>query len=114
MSETKPHQFEKDFAFADGHARYLTGQRIKTGQVLRITHLSGTFQNCATTEYIELGYWNGHEYVSLKKDKPAVAGDMVHWDGEAYLRENQYYYVYCADVAATEVMKLRANGKWER
>jgi len=113
MSETKPHQFERDSTFLTGQPQYLTGQKVKPGQILKLTHLAGTFENCATTEYIELGYYNGHEYVPIKKDKPAVAGDLIHWDGEVYLRENQYYYVYCADVANGELMKLRANGKWE-
>jgi len=114
MTETKPHQFEKDFKYTTGHSLYLYGQKLKPGQVLKLTHLAGTFQNCATTEYIELGYYNGHEHVPIKKAQPTVASDLVIWTGEVYLRDNQYYYVYCADVADSEVIKLRANGKWER
>jgi len=114
MSETKPHQFEKDFKYATGQPLYLYGQKLKPRQVLKLTYLAGTFQNCATTEYIELGYFNGHEHVPIKKAKPDVAGDLVIWTGEVYLRDNQYYYVYTADVADGEVVKLRANGKWER
>jgi len=114
MSETRTHQFERDFRYTTGQLKYLYGQKVKPNQVLKLTHLSGTFENCTTTEYIELGYYNGHEHVPLKKDKPTVASDMVFWDGEVYLRDNQYYYVYCADIADGEVIKLRANGKWEK
>ena len=112
MSETKVHQFEKDLAFATGLDNHIIGQRVKTNQVLRITHISGTFDNIATTEYVVLGFWNGHAYIELAKDKPAVTGDIVHWDGEIILREQQYIYAYLADVANGEVMRLRAYGEY--
>lgn len=112
MSETKVHQFEKDFTFATGNDNHIFGQRVKTGQVLRITHISGGFTNIATTEYVELGFYDGHSYKPLHKDKPAVTGDLIHWDGEILLREQQYVYAYLADVANGEVMKLRAYGEY--
>ena len=110
MSETKVHQFEKDLAFKTGDDTHIFGQRAKTGQVLQITHISANFDNIATTEYVELGYYNGHAYIPLAKDKPAVIGDYVHWDGAIFLREQQYVYAYLADVANGEVMRLRAQG----
>ena len=113
MAETKVHQFEKDLAFATGQSKYIIGQRVKTGQVLKITHISGGFDNLATTEFVELGYWNGHAYIPLKKDNPENTGDLIHWDGEVYLREQQYVYAYLADIANGEVMRLRALGKYE-
>lgn len=113
MSETKIYQLEKDKVFKTGESTYLEGARVKTGEVLHVTHIAGTFENCATTEYVVLGYWNGHAYVELKKGKPAVAGDMVHWDGEVWLREQQYVYAYFAAVANDEKMRLRAQGKYE-
>lgn len=114
MAETKPHQFEKAYGYATGAPKYLHGLRVKTGQVLKITHLAATFANCATTEYVVVGYWNGHEYKELYKGAPAVASDLVHWNGEIYLRENQYVYAYFADVANGEKMTLQAEGKFEK
>lgn len=112
MTETKVHQFELDLPFKTGDDNHIIGQQVRAGQKLRITHISGGFDNLATTEYVTLGYWNGHAYVPLHKDKPAVTGDLIHWDGEVILRENQYIYAYMADVADGEVMRLRANGEW--
>ena len=112
MSEPKVFEVEKDVAFATGKSVYLEADRLETGQMLKVTHIAGSFENCATTEYVEVGYWNGHAYVQLKKGAPAVAGDLVHWDGEVYLREGQYIYAYLKDVASGEVMKLKANGLW--
>ena len=112
-SEVKPYQEELDLAFSTGHAKYLDGTRVKPGRILKVTHIAGTFENVAITEYVQLGYYNGHAYIELKKDKPAVAGDFVHWDGEVYLREDQYIFAYFADVATGEMMKLRAQGRWE-
>jgi hypothetical protein len=112
MSETKIFETEKDKEFVAGQSHYLEMRRLETGQILEVTHLAGTFANIATTEYVELGYWNGHAYIPLHKDKPAVTGDYVFWDGSIYLREGQYLYAYFADVADTEKMKLRANGVW--
>jgi len=113
MSECKPHQFEKDFTMATGVDNHLKGTRVKTGQILHITHLAGMFDNCATTEYVVLGYFNGHSYTELYKGKSAVASDYVHWNGDVWLREEQYVYAYFADVANGEVMRLRAEGRWE-
>lgn len=113
MSETKVHQFEKDLPFKTSDDNHILGLKPKAGQVLKITHIAGWFDQLATTEYVVLGFWNGHEYVPLKKGKPDVTGDPIHWDGEIYLRENQYIYAYMADVADGEVMRLRAQGKYE-
>jgi hypothetical protein len=113
MAEIKPHQFEKDLAFTTGLDNKLLGARCKIGQILHITHIAGAFVNCATTEYIVLGYYNGHAFTELHKDKPAVTSDYVHWNGDVWLREGQYIYAYYADVASGEVMRLRAEGKYE-
>ena len=112
MSETKVHQFEKDFVFRTGDDGYLKGQQVRVGEVLMLTHISAAFENIATTEYVELGYWNGHAYIPLDTDKPVQTSGYVHWDGTVYLREGQYCYAYFADVANGEKMKLRANGAW--
>jgi hypothetical protein len=112
VSETKVHQFEKDLAFATGLENHIIGQRVKTGKVLRITHISASFDNIATTEYVVLGFWNGHSFIPLAKDKPPQTSDFVHWDGEILLREQQYIYAYLADVANGEVMRLRAYGEY--
>jgi len=112
MTCTKVHQFEKDLAFATGKDNHIIGQRVKTGQHLRITHISGGFDELATTEYVTLGYWNGHAYVPLHKDNPEATGNLIHWDGEVILREQQYVYAYMPDVADGEVMRLRANGEY--
>ena len=113
MTETKPHQFEKDRVYATGESKYLEGKRVQIGEVLHITHIAGTFENLGTTEYVVLGYWNGHAYVELHKDNPEVASDFIHWNGDVWLREGQYVYAYFADVADGEKMKLRAEGKYE-
>lgn len=107
------YQLEKDKVFKTGKSSYLKDARVKTGEILRVTHIAGTFENCATTEYVQLGYWNGHAYVELKKAKPAVAGDYVHWNGNVWLREQQYVYAYFKDVENNEKMKLRGEGKYE-
>jgi len=114
MDETKIFETEKDKLYATGQSVCLEDKRLDTAQILKVTHISGTFENCAHTEYVTLGYWNGHAYVPLKKDVPPEAGDYVHWDGEIYLREGQYIYAYFKDVADGEKMKLRANGEWIR
>lgn len=113
MSELRVHQFEKDLAKATGIEERLFGTRVRTGEVLHITHISGAFTNCATTEYIVLGYYNGHAYVEVYKGKPAVTSDFVHWNGDIWLIEGQYIFAYFADVASDEVMRLRSEGKWE-
>jgi len=112
MSETIVHQFEKDVVFRTGDDGYIRGKRLKTGEVLRLTQLSASFENLATTEYVELGYWNGHAYIPLETKAPAKTSGFGHWIGEVYLREGQYYYAYFSDVANGEKMKLRANGEW--
>jgi len=109
----KAYQVEEDLAYATGKAKYLEGDPVEAGKVVRVTHMAGTFQNAAITEYVVLGYHNGHAYVELYKAKPAVAGDFVHWTGEVWLREGQYAYAYFADVADGELMRLRAEGRWE-
>jgi len=113
MTGTRPHQFEKDLIWRTGDSKYLEGKRVKTSEVLHITHISGTFENLATTEFVELGYWNGHAYVPIHKDNPENTSDYVHWNGDIWLREGQYIYAYFADVANGEKMKLRAEGKYE-
>lgn len=113
MSEVKPYQLEKDRKFATGRSTYLKGDPVETGRILHVSHISAVFADVQTTEYLEMGYWNGHAYVPLHKDKPAVAGDPVHWNGGVWLREGQYVYALMADVANGELMKLRAEGRWE-
>lgn len=113
MEKVKPYQLEKDKVFATGESQYLKAARVKTGKILKVTHIAGSFENVGTSEFVVLGYWNGHAYVPLKKGSPPEAGDLVHWDGEVYLREQQYVYAYFADVANGEKMKLRGNGKFE-
>ena len=112
MSKVRTFRDEKQVTYRTGDGKYLEGTKLKTDQVVKLTHLAGTFQNVASTEYVELGYWNGHGYVELKKDVPKATGYMVHWDGEVYLREEQYIYAYFADVANGELMTLRGLGKW--
>ena len=112
MSEVKVFTDEQEVQYATGKSAYLEGERLKPGQVVKLTHLSAKFQNIATTEYVEVGYWNGHSYVELKKAAPAVIGYFVHWDGEIYLREEQYIYAYLADVADGEKMTLKGLGVW--
>ena len=109
----KAYQVEEDLAYATGKSKYLEGDHVEAGEVVRVTHIGGTFQNVATTEYVVLGYHNGHAYVELHKAAPAVAGDYVHWKGNVWLREGQYVYAYFADVADGELMRLRAEGRWE-
>jgi len=113
MTETKPHQFEKDFVYTTGLSKYLHGYKVKAGEVLRITHIGGTFEGLATTEFVELGYYNGHAYVPIYKDNPENISDYVNWTGNLWLREGQYVYAYFADVADGEKMKLRAEGRYE-
>ena len=112
MSEIKQFVDEREVYYATGKSLYLEGTRVKPGKVVKLTHVAATFQNIATTEYVQLGYWNGHSYVELKRDKPAVAGYFVHWDGEIYLREEQYIFAYLADVANGELITLRGLGVW--
>ena len=112
MSEVRIFRDEQEVYYATGKSKYLEGVRVKPNQVVRLTHLAAKFQNVATTEYIEVGYWNGHAYTELKKAAPAVAGYFIHWDGEVYLREDQYIYAYFADVADGELMTLRGLGQW--
>lgn len=113
MSELRTYKIETDRVFATGQSNVMEGEKIDVEQIVKVTHIAGTFENCATTEYIELGYYNGHDYVELKKAAPLVAGYLVHWDGEIYLREGHYIYAKCSDVANGEKMKLRAEGKYE-
>jgi hypothetical protein len=113
MANYKPYQEEKDVKYTTGKSKYLHGEKVEPNKVLRVSHISGQFENCQTTEYIELGYYNGHAYVPLKKVTPAVAGDPVHWNNNVWLREGQFVYIYCADVANGEKIKLRAEGRWE-
>lgn len=112
MSTPKVYELEKDKLFAAGQSVYLASDSLETGQMLEVTHIAGTFENIANTEYVELGFWNGHAYIPLYKDKPSVAGDYVFWDGAIYLREGQYIYAKLSDVADGEKMKIRANGIW--
>lgn len=113
MSEVKVHQFEKDMTYVTGDSKYIAGKRVETGRVLKITHIAAGFDQLGTTEFAELGFWNGHAYIPLKKDNPENAGDLIHWDGEIWLREQQYIYAYLADIGNGEVMRLRAQGKYE-
>jgi hypothetical protein len=113
MNQVKPYQFEEDKVYKTGGSKYLEADRVQRGEVVRITHIGGSFENIATTEYVELGYWNGHAYVPLYKGKPPETGDYVHWKSNLWLREGQYVYAYFADVANDEKMKLRAEGRYE-
>lgn len=90
----------------------MKGTKVKTGELLKVTWISGYFDNIANAERIEIGYWNGHEYTPLHNDDPDTADIPVFWNGEVLLREDQYVYIKCADVASDEVMKLRANGRY--
>lgn len=112
MACAKPYQEETDFVYVSNYSKYVEGAVVPTGRVLKVTHLSGAFEGIATTEYVQLGFWNGHAYVELKKALPAVIGDFVHWDGEVWLHEGQYVFAYFADVAVGEKQKLRALGSW--
>jgi len=109
----KVYQLEKDLVYVTGKTVYLEGDKVPPGKILRVSHISGQFENCGTSEYIELGYWNGHAYVPLKKAAPAVTGDPVHWNNNVWLREEQYAYAKLTDVANGEKMKLRVEGRWE-
>src|SRR3972149_9309801 len=110
MSKVKVYQDEVDVLYGAGISKYVEGLKVGLSQTLHVTHVSGRFDNVATTEYVEIGYWNGHAYIPVYKALPAVTGDPIHWNGDLWLRENQYIYVYCADVASGEVMRLRAEG----
>ena len=112
MNEPKVYELEKDKVYVTGGWLYLESEPLKTGQMLEVTHIAGTFENLGTSEYVVLGYWNGHAYIPLYKAAPAVASDFVFWDGSIYLREGQFIYAYLANVANGEKMKLRANGIW--
>ena len=112
MNELKIFETEKDKVYVTGDTLYLETAPVKTGQVLEINHIGATFENLDTTEYVVLGYYNGHAYIPLYKNKPSVASDFVFWNGTIYLREGQFIYAYFADVANGEKMKLRANGIW--
>ena len=114
MNETKkPYQSEKDLVYVTGKSTYLHDDKVETGKLLRVTYISGMFENLATTEYVQLGYFNGHAYIPLHKDKPAVASDPINWNGDIWLREEQFIYAYFADVANGEKMKLQVAGHWE-
>ena len=113
ISECKVYQLEKDFTFATGKSTKIEGEKVPAGKVLRITHIMGDFGACKTSEYIELGYYNGHAYIPLKKAAPAIADTPVHWDGNVWLREEQFVYADMPDVANGELMKIRADGHWE-
>lgn len=113
MSKVEVYQVEKDKVFKTGESRYLAGDKVETGRVVWLRHISGSFENIATSEYVELGYWNGHAYVPLFTGAPAKAGDFVHRNINIWLREHQYVYAYFADVANDEKMKLRAEGRYE-
>lgn len=113
MNDVKSYQSEKDRVYGTGKSKYLEDDRVATGKLLRVTHISGTFEGVTTTEYVELGYYNGHAYIPLKRDKPAQTSKEVHWNGNVWLREQQYVYAYLANVANGEKMKLRAEGRWE-
>ena len=112
MSEVKIFRDEQEVQYATGKSAYIEGKRLQPGQVVKLTHLAAKFQNIAVSEYIELGYWNGHSYVELKKAVPTAIGYFVHWDGEIYLREEQWIYAYLVDVANGELMTLRGLGVW--
>lgn len=113
MSVVKTYQIEKDVVYATGKLNRVTTDKLRTREIVRITHISGTFENCKTDEYVELGYWNGHAYVPLTRGKPDETGREIHWNGNIWLREEQYIYAYFAGVAAGEKMKLRTEGRWE-
>lgn len=103
---------EAQRVYVTGQEKYLYGKPVKPAEVVRVTHIAGAFVNCATTEYIVIGYHNGAKFIELYKAKPAVTSDWVHWNGNLWLREGQRVAVYCADVANGELMKLKAHGKF--
>lgn len=113
METRKTYQSEKDFVYATGKTKYLVDDKVPTGKVLRVTHIAGAFENLATTEYVQLGYYNGHAYVPLRNAVPVTTSGFVHWNGNIWLREEQYPYAYFANVANGEKMKLRVEGRWE-
>lgn len=108
----KSYEEEIDFQFVTGGSNTIVSKPLQTGEMIQVTHIGATFQNIATTEYVELGYYNGHAYIPLYKGVPPETGDYVFWDGAIYLREGQFLYAYLKDVENGEVMKLRANGEW--
>lgn len=113
MSKTKLFQDEANLKFGTGKPTYVNGRRLKEGERVIVTEITGGFENCKTSEYVSLGYWNGHAFQEVYKAAPAVAGDLVHWTGKLRLREDQYLQAYCPDVADGELMKLRGNGYFE-
>jgi len=113
LSEVKPYYNEKDLPYATGKSKYLEDDKVETGKVLRVTYITGSFENVATTEYVELGLWNGHAYVPLKRDKPTETSGAVALTCEIWLSEGQCIYAYFPDVADGEKMKLRVMGRWE-
>lgn len=113
MNEVKPYQSEKDRVFATGKSVFIEDDKVETGKILRVTHISGTFFGIANSEYVGLGYWNGHTYVPLHNAKPTTANGWVHWNGNLWLREGQHVYAYLVNVADGEKMKLRVHGRWE-
>lgn len=113
MSKVKVYQDEKSRPYSASYGNYVKGTVVRDGQTLFVSHMAGSFKNIGSTEYVELGYWNGHAYVPIKKDKPANTDDFVFWNGKLWLREGQCVYAYFADAADGELMKLRAEGRWE-
>ena len=113
MEKGKPYQLEKDVVFTTGKSNRVEGDKLKTGEVLRVTHMAGCFENIGLNEEVELGYYNGHAYTVIHRDTPKVAGCPVMWNGNVWLREEQYLYATFVDVADGEKMKLRAEGHWE-
>lgn len=113
MGIEKPYQLEKDRVFATGHSVYLKGEKVPTGKVLRVTHISGYHENVKNDQVVEVGYYNGHSYRALRQAPPESDEIPLNWDGNVWLREGQYIYTKLATVADGERMELRAEGHWE-
>lgn len=113
MACIKSYQLEKDRVFATGQNTYIKGDKVPAGKLLRVTHISGHHEDVKDDEPVELGYWNGHAYVPLTKAYPEDNNLPVHWNGNVWLREEQFVYANLSTVANGEKMKLRAEGRWE-
>ncbi len=115
LRKITPHrtfQDEKAVVYSTGKSVYLHSDKVPEGRTLHVLHVSASFENCATTEYIELGYWNGHAYVSVKLAKPAVASEPIRWLGDIRLKEGQFVYSKNTNVFNGEKMELWVEGYW--
>jgi len=100
----------KKHKYASGETKYIYGKKVEEGQLVKLHRISGTFENVATTEYIELGVYDGAKHIEIAKKQPDGVGYLVHESGTYYMGEGDQVYVYCADVADGEEITLIANG----